>query len=182
MNDNFDDYFTEEAPEQENEPHVETPQEREEREIAEATIERRHNTLRLVLVLIVLALACLLGWWVWQYYFHPYEQSQRKGWIMRVSNEGSIFKTYEAQMMVEDFADDSIVARENFDFTIASDSVATAAARWAGNGQRVIVSYDRYKGYLPWRGNTRLIARSIDVDSDRFLISRPQSLETPVEP
>ena len=49
MDDNFDDYFTDNAPEEEQQSHQETEQEREEREIKEATIERRGNTLKVIL-------------------------------------------------------------------------------------------------------------------------------------
>ena len=49
MDDNFDDYFTDDhVPEENKANHQETEQEREEREIKEATIERRGNTKILV--------------------------------------------------------------------------------------------------------------------------------------
>lgn len=78
MDDNFDDYFmsdNEPAPEA---PHVETAQEREDREIEESTIRRRHNSLRIVLLTLIALLAVFLGWWIWQRYYHPYAISQEK--------------------------------------------------------------------------------------------------------
>ena len=85
MDDNFDDHFIDpHEPEAEPQPHVETAQEREEREIREATIERRGSTLKILLALVVVAMVMFLAWWVWQYYFHPYRISQEKGWIMKV--------------------------------------------------------------------------------------------------
>ena len=91
MDDNFNDYFTDDAPEEQPQVHQETEQEREEREIKEATIERRGNSIKMLLMLIIAAMALFLGWWIWQYYFHPYRVSQEKGWIMQVSNEGTVF-------------------------------------------------------------------------------------------
>ena len=111
MDDNFNDYFTDEnVPEEQPREHQETEQEREEREIKEATIERRGASVKMLLALIIIAMVLFLGWWVWQYYFHPYRVSQEKGWIMKVSNEGSIFKTFEGEMISEGYIEDSLLA------------------------------------------------------------------------
>ena len=167
MDDNFNDYFTDDAPEELPQVHQETEQEREEREIKEATIERRGNSLKMLLMLIIAAMAFFLGWWVWQYYFHPYRVSQEKGWIMKVSNEGTVFKTVEGEMISEGYIEDTIAAlHSDFQFSIPSDSLAREAMRWAGNGKRVILSYEEYKGTVMWRGNSRHVVTNIEPDSD----------------
>ena len=168
MDDNFNDYFTDEnVPDEEPKVHQETEQEREEREIKEATIERRGNSIKMLLMLIIAAMAFFLGWWVWQYYFHPYRVSQEKGWIMKVSNEGTVFKTVEGEMISEGYIEDTIAAlHSDFQFSIPSDSLAREAMRWAGNGKRVILSYEEYKGTVMWRGNSRHVVTNIEPDSD----------------
>lgn len=167
MDDNFDDYFTDDnVPEEKPVVHQETAQEREEREIKEATIERRGNSVKLVLALIILAMALFLGWWIWQHYFHPYRQSQEKGWIMNVASEGTLFKTYEGEMISEGYIEDTLVAmHSDFTFSIPTDSLARDAMRWAQNGKRVILTYDEYKGTVLWRGNSRHVVTSIELDT-----------------
>jgi len=172
MNDEFEDYFTQDPTPDESQPqaHQETAQEREDREIKESTIERRSNSLRILLIVIIIAMVAFLGWWIWQYYFHPYLQSQEKGWIMRVTNEGTLFKTYEGEMISEKYIEDTLLAmHSDFYFSIGSDSVAREAMRWASNGQRVILTYNQYKGRLPWRGNAKCVVVSIERDSDRMV-------------
>ena len=167
MDDNFNDYFTDDAPEEQPQVHQETEQEREEREIKEATIERRGNSIKMLLVLIIAAMAFFLGWWVYQYYFHPYRMSQEKGWIMKVSNEGTVFKTVEGEMISEGYIEDTLAAmHSDFKFSIPSDSLAREAMRWAGNGKRIILSYNEYKGKVLWRGNSRHVVTNIEPDSD----------------
>jgi len=167
MDDNFNDYFTEDAPEEQPHVHQETAQEREEREIKESTIERRGNTVKIMLVVIILAMVLFLGWWMWQHYFHPYRTSQEKGWIMKVTNEGSIFKTYEGEMISEGYVEDTIVAmHSDFTFSIPTDTLARDAMRWSQNGQRVILTYNEYKGTVLWRGNSRHVVTKIECDSD----------------
>ena len=168
MDDNFNDYFTDEnVPEEQPQIYQETPQEREEREIKEATIERRGNSVKLLLALIIVAMAAFLGWWVWQYYFHPYRISQEKGWIMKVSNEGSLFKTIEGEMISEGYIEDTIAAmHSDFKFSIPSDSLARDARRWAGDGKRIVLSYNEYKGTVLWRGNSKHIVTKIEPDTN----------------
>ena len=167
MDDNFNDYFTDDAPEEQPQVHQETELEREEREIKEATIERRGNSIKMLLMLIIAAMALFLGWWIWQFYFHPYRVSQEKGWIMKVSNEGTVFKTVEGEMISEGYIEDTIAAlHSDFLFSIPSDSLAREAMRWAGNGKRVILSYEEYKGTVMWRGNSRHVVTNIEPDSD----------------
>ena len=167
MDDNFDDYFTGDAPEEQPQVHHETEQEREEREIKEATIERRGNSIKVMLVLIIAAMAFFLGWWMWQHYFHPYRQSQEKGWIMKVSNEGTLFKTFEGEMISEGYVEDTLVAmHSDFTFSIPSDTLARYAMRWAQDGGRVVLTYNEYKGKVLWRGNSKHVVTKIEPDTN----------------
>ena len=167
MDDNFDDHFTDNAVEEQPQVRQETEQEREEREIKEATIERRGNSLKLLLALIILAMIAFLGWWMWQHYFHPYRISQEKGWIMKVSNEGQLFKTFEGEMISEGYIEDTLVAmHSDFSFSIPSDSLAREAMRWSQNGQRVVLTYDEFKGTVLWRGNSRHVVTKIEPDTN----------------
>lgn len=174
MDDNFDDYFTEEIlPEEPKQPSQESEQEREEREIKEATIERRGNSVKLVLALVIVAMVLFLGWWMWQHYFHPYRVSQEKGWIMKVGNEGTLFKTFEGEMISEGYIEDTIMAmHSDFSFSIPDDSLARDAMRWAGNGKRIVLTYNEYKGKVLWRGNSRHVVTKIEPDSD-FIKDNP---------
>ena len=167
MDDNFNDYFTDDAPEEEPQVHQETEQEREEREIKEATIERRGNSLKILMLLLIIAMLAFLGWWMWQYYFHPYRISQEKGWIMKVSNEGTLFKTYEGEMISEGYVEDILVAmHSDFQFSIPTDSLARDAMRWSSNGKRIVVTYNEYKGSVLWRGNSKHVVTKIEPDTN----------------
>lgn len=182
MDDNFKDYFEVDAPEEEpQQPHQETEQEREEREIKEATIERRGSSLKILLTIIITLMVLFLGWWIWQYYFHPYRVSQEKGWIMKVSNEGAIFKTFEGEMITTGYIEDTLLTmKSDFLFSIPTDSLARDAMRWAGDGKRVVLTYKEYKGKVLWRGNSRCVVTKIERDSI-FVKDNPYREEMPTE-
>ena len=182
MDDNFDDYFENTPEEEQPQSHVETESEREDREIKEATIERRGYSVKIVLALIILAMALFLGWWVWQYYFHPYRVSQEKGWITKVSNEGSLFKTFEGEMISEAYVDESIPAiTSNFEFSIPNDTLAREAMRWSHDGKRIILTYNEYKGGVLWRGNTKRVVTKIELDSMRPTDNPHKDVQKPEE-
>lgn len=168
MDDNFNDHFMDEQVDEQPAAHVETEQEREEREIAESTIERRHNTVRLILLVSIILLASGLAWWLWARYFHPYEEGQMKGWILNVTSQGTMVKSIEGTMLQIVYADDEIVGRDTIPFTITNDSVVALAKQMSADGRRLVVDYERYHGNLPWRGLSTCIVTNISKDSIRI--------------
>ncbi|MCQ2288410.1 MAG: hypothetical protein MJZ74_04870 [Muribaculaceae bacterium] len=175
MNDEFNDHFME-KPEPRKEPvHKETPQEREEREIEESIISRRHDTMRWSILGVIVLLALGIATWTWMHYYKPYSQSVEKGWVMTVSSEGSLFKTIECKMLTQDYVLDTVKVKWtkdtvlvdgcNFEATISNDSLAREAVKWKASGKRVAVYYDEYSGRLPWRGNSTRIVTDIQLDT-----------------
>lgn len=157
MDDSFDDYFEEGSVPQEKKPEVETPEQREERELRESTIERRYDRRRYILLSVAGVLGVLLVWWLGNRYFHVYETGKETGVIMEVVNRGSLFKTYEGKMMSERAYLDTVLYRTDFIFTVRDDSLAAEIYRYAGTGRKVELEYESYRGSLPWRGESNRI-------------------------
>ena len=85
---------------------------------------------------------------------------------MKVSNEGTIFKTIEGEMISEGYIEDTIAAlHSDFMFSIPNDSLARDAMLWAGDGKRVVVTYNEYKGTVVWRGSSKHIVTKIEPDT-----------------
>lgn len=163
MDDNFKDYFNEvERPDP---PRQESPEEREQREISEDTIERGINRRRMtalaILAVVLIALTVLCRY----FFFSPFRvDSQVTGYIMEMNNEGDLFKTYECKMVSKEFIVDTLhTISTDFNFSIRDDSLARKAVSLKGTGHRVQVTYDEYHGWLPWRGETCRFASAIEV-------------------
>ncbi|MBR5101798.1 MAG: hypothetical protein IK092_01580 [Muribaculaceae bacterium] len=162
MDDNFDDYFEGEAPEEPKQEHVETPEERLEREIKETTIERRTQRRRMFWTCLGCVVAIYLVAWTCNRYFRPYAEGEESGRIVKITSQGSIFKTYEGQMVSEKFISDTVHAyTADFFFTVPNDSIARRLNQLAGSGHKVKLKYKEYKGKLPWRGATTHIVTEI---------------------
>lgn len=144
---------------------VETPEEREEKEIANDTIKRGYNRLRAIVYGIAALLIIGFSTWLWMRYFHPYtKEAQQTGRIMEVKLEGYIFNTYEGKLLSEKYVDypDKWIDYD-FPFSIEEDSVARQIMRLQGSGKRVTITYKEYLGKLPWRGNSQRIVTACEI-------------------
>ena len=182
IDDNFEDYFESGAPKKENAPHEETPEEREERELIETTIERRSNKKRIFLAISTLIVLLLLFFFIRDRYFHVYQESDVKGRIADVSLRGSLFKTYEGKMLSYDVVAPGNVVKSEFNFTVNDDSIAHKLGQLKQTPLAVQIHYKEYKSSVPWRGETKYIVTAIDtVELDSY-INNVKDIPLPQKP
>jgi len=99
-------------------------------------------------------------------YWGTYEEGVMAGKVIRISQKGVIFKTYEAKLGLESFGalrGTSPIA-ETFDFSVerGNDSLVRAIEQVALTGERVNVHFKKRYVRVPWRGNTRYFATRIE--------------------
>ncbi len=159
------DYFEPESVPQPKE-HVETPEEREERELREATIERSTDRARIVIYCAVTVIAVMAAVGAWLMWWHPYEEGDLRAVVMNVTTSNGMIKTYEAQLISEALISDTThVYQTDFACSLQGDSVASLANRLKGTGRRVTVHWKRYHATLPWRGNSCTVATAMQPDT-----------------
>lgn len=144
---------------------IETPEEKEEKEIANDTIKRGYNRLRVALYSITAVIIISFFSWLWLRYFHPYTaQAQQTGRIMELKLQGMIFNTYEGKMISEKYVDYPDKWLEfDFPFSVVSDSIAVKLMNLQGTGTKVRLTYQEYQGTLPWRGNSHRIVTGYEI-------------------
>lgn len=111
-----------------------------------------------------LLLICILTYGVffwWKYYF-TYSDGNRTGLLQKLSRKGTIFKTYEGEMVLSSIASTNNVAlaSEKFYFSVAIDSVAKKLQQY--EGKNVKVHYLQKNGTLAWRGDTEYIVDEVE--------------------
>ena len=67
--------------------------------------------------------------------------------------------------------------KSDFLFSIPTDSLARDAMRYAGDGKRIVLTYNEYKGKVLWRGNTKILVTKIEPDSN-LIKSNPYKQES----
>lgn len=118
------------------------------------------------------AAALIFLWILWLYLFSPIEeQAVQYGYVEKINIEGQLLKTYEGKLLpYREMMDTTRVYREDFDFSVTEDSLATALKLLERKGIPVRLEYNRYKSVLPWRGQTHILVTGVEeADPNKLL-------------
>jgi hypothetical protein len=112
---------------------------------------------------IVLIIFLVIGSVVYWKYFFTYSDGYRAGLLQKFSRKGSVFKTYEGEMILSSIqtSAEMAIASEKFLFSVDEEEVAKQLEKV--QGENVIVHYHEKNGTLPWRGDTRFLVDSVTV-------------------
>ena len=114
---------------------------------------------RIFLVLLILGLGIFI---YWKYAF-TYSSGNRYGLLQKFSQKGTLFKTYEGELILSSVRGNYNVpiASEKFFFSVSDKDIAQQLMNL--QGEQVTVHYKEKNGTLPWRGDTRYIVDSVRV-------------------
>jgi hypothetical protein len=113
--------------------------------------------LRWTVTLVILLLALTIYW----KYFYTYSEGYRAGLLQKFSRKGTIFKTYEGELILSSVSGNNnvVIASEKFLFSVNSDSLAARLDTL--QGRNVIVHYRQKNGKLPWKGDTPYLVDNV---------------------
>jgi hypothetical protein len=121
---------------------------------------------RLLLVMLVagLVIFAVLYWGV-------YERGVMAGRVLRVTQKGVLFKTYEGKLSLESFGALKNVSpiSETFDFSVEKGETAVISdlQEVALTGERVNLHFKKRYLKFPWRGETRYFVTRVERSKDR---------------
>lgn len=116
---------------------------------------------RVIIIAIVLGIGLLAF-----LYWGVYERGVMAGKVLRITQKGFIFKTYEGKLNLETFGalkGTSPIA-ESFDFSVESSQteVIKELEQVALSGERVNLKFVRRFTTFPWRGDTKYFVVGIE--------------------
>lgn len=119
-----------------------------------------------ILKRILVLLAFLIIGFLAFLYWGTYERGVMAGRILRISEKGYLFKTYEAKLSIESFGalrGTSPIA-ETFDFSVSTkqDTIVKQLQEVALTGERVNIHYIKRYIRVPWRGSTKYFAVEVE--------------------
>ena len=127
---------------------------------------------KILITVLVVAIAVLAF-----FYFGKFSDGYRSGKIMKVSERGIIFKTWEGQMDLQTFGavkDKSNMVTETFKFSIVEDDVLIKELEAAAlAGERVNLHYYERYMIVPWRGDTKVFVIGIERPKDGNADEKP---------
>ncbi len=100
------------------------------------------------------------------YYFGVYEEGVMAGKVLRITEKGVMFKTYEGKLNLDTFGalKGASPIAESFDFSVESkeSEVIQELEKVALSGERVNLHFiKRYKTFF-WRGDTRYFVTKVE--------------------
>jgi len=99
-------------------------------------------------------------------YFGVFESGVMAGKVLRISEKGMIFKTYEGKLSLESFGALKGVSpvAETFDFSVESDEkdVIEQLNEVALSGERVNLHFQKRYMSFPWRGETKYFITRVE--------------------
>ena len=105
------------------------------------------------------------------YYWGVYERGVMAGKILRISEKGMVFKTYEGKITLESFGalKGTNPIAETFDFSVEPDEkeLIENLQKVSLSGERVNLHFVKRYARFPWRGDTR------------YFVTRVERLEAP---
>lgn len=109
-------------------------------------------------ILIVLVVFAVFIYWK---YFFTYSEGNRAGLLQKFSYRGTIFKTWEGELILSSVKSSQNVAlaSEKFNFSVLEKSVADQLSHL--EGQFVTLHYKEKNGKLFWRGDTEYFVDSV---------------------
>jgi len=112
-----------------------------------------------ILVIVIVAFT------YWKYGF-TYSDGYRAGLLQKFSRKGTIFKTYEGEMILSSVQSNTntALASEKFFFSVEDENVAKKLEDV--QGEHVVVHYKEKNGTLMWRGDSPYLVDSVRISAD----------------
>ena len=121
--------------------------------------------MRLIKRIIILLFILFLGFLAFAYW-GTYEKGVMAGKVLRISEKGIIFKTYEGKLNLDTFGalKGASPIAESFDFSVERKQaeVIKQLEEAALSGERVNLHYIKRYMAFPWRGNTKYFAVQVE--------------------
>lgn len=99
-------------------------------------------------------------------YWGEYEKGIMAGKVLRVTQKGMIFKTYEGKLNLETFGalKGASPIAESFDFSVEGDQaeVLKDLEQVALSGERVNLHFIKRYAAFPWRGDTKYFIEKVE--------------------
>lgn len=129
---------------------------------------KKKRSLKKYLIFISLGILLVLSGWLYYRYWFVYSEGTRVGILYKFSKKGTIFKTYEGEMLLPGMGNKKATAgnmtTNNFLFSVRDEELAKKLMSL--QGMELELHYKNYNSSLPWRGD------SYDKEDGQFVVDK----------
>lgn len=126
-------------------------------------VSRIMKKIKKYLYLSLVFLVLIIGIWIYWSFFFTYSDGYRAGMLQKFSRKGTIFKTYEGEMILSSVQSNKnvAIASEKFMFSVVDKEVSLQMEQL--QGKNIVVHYTEKNNNLPWRGESKYIVTSVKI-------------------
>jgi len=121
--------------------------------------------MKIIKGILILVLLLLVGYFSFSYWA-VYERGVMAGKVLRISEKGVIFKTFEGKLNLETFGalKGASPIAESFNFSVekSETEVIKALEEVALSGERVNLHFKKRYMAFPWRGETKYFITKVE--------------------
>lgn len=130
-------------------------------DIKVAALPKKKSGFKKFMLWFVFILILMIGSYSYWKYFFTYSDGNRTGLLQKLSRKGTIFKTYEGELVLSSISSTAgvAIASEKFYFSVIDKKVAKKME--AFEGKNVKLHYLQKNGILPWRGESVYIVDEV---------------------
>ncbi|MBK8845947.1 MAG: 6-phosphogluconate dehydrogenase [Bacteroidetes bacterium] len=114
-------------------------------------------------MLLTLAVLAAIAYFILTF---TYSEGSRSGILIKISNKGYVFKTYEGELNISGFGDDgqgSLLPNKIWAFSVKNKEVYQNLESF--QGKKVVLFYDEVIYNFPWQGDTKYFIDSVALES-----------------
>ena len=125
------------------------------------TVRRTKKIVKWITFIVLVVLAAFIYW----KYFYTYSEGYRAGLLQKFSSKGTVFKTYEGEMILSSVSStkDVALASEKFYFTLINKELVRSFDML--QGKNIIVHYKQKNGAMFFRGDSEYLVDSVRVQN-----------------
>ena len=131
--------------------------------VTNQSTEPRHRRSGIFSKIIIVVLLIIGIFFYWKYFMN-YSSGIRYGLLQKFSHKGTLFKTYEGELILSSVTSNNNVALASEKFYFSVTNANTADKLMHSQGRFVTLYYKQKNGTLSWRGDTPYIVDSVEVD------------------
>lgn len=98
----------------------------------------------------------VISFFVYWYYFNVLSDGTRTVYLVKISNKGNLFKTFEGEALVSiGTSPQTSITADKFIYSVTSKPLYDSLTKY--EGQKMTLKYKQYRKTLPWRGDSQYI-------------------------
>jgi hypothetical protein len=128
------------------------------------TLPKRKRKTGRILFITLLVLLLGLFIFIWWRYYYTYSDGNRYGLLQKFSRRGTLFKTYEGELILSSVRSNvnTPIASEKFFFSVTDENVAQQLNNL--QGRNITVHYKEKNSAAFWRGDSPYIVDSVKAE------------------